>query len=90
MHVHTHTHARMAFHNLPTPALAHGRLKCNCGNIGFIAPLFQLRSIRPKTETHLTFAMATGVVKYPPKPTQLYILYWLTYPENLVKIHALV
>ena len=32
--------------------------------------------------------MATGVVRNPSKPTQLYILVWLTYPENLVKIHT--
>ena len=32
--------------------------------------------------------MATGVVRHPPKPTQLLILFLLTYPEHLVKIHA--
>ena len=61
--MYTHTHARMVFHNLPTLDLARGRLKYNCGNIGFIEPLFQLRSLRPKTEKYLNLAMATGVVK---------------------------
>ena len=36
-----------------------------------------------------SIGMATGVVRYPPRPTQLLILFWLTYPENMVKIHAL-
>ena len=44
-----HMHAWKMFNNLPTPALAGGRLKCNCGNIDLIAPLFQLRSLRPKS-----------------------------------------
>ena len=38
MHAHTHTHARKGFNNLPTPALAGRRLKCNCSNIGLIPP----------------------------------------------------
>ena len=32
--------------------------------------------------------MATIVTGYPPKPDQLWILFGLLYPENLVKIHA--
>ena len=64
--MHVHTHARKVFYNLPSQALAGGRLKYNCGNISLIAPLFQL-SLKPKSIKSI--AMATGVVKYPPKPT---------------------
>ena len=49
--MHADTQARgtqKLIHNLPTLALAIGRLKCNCDNISLIAPLSQLRILRPK------------------------------------------
>ena len=34
--------------------------------------------------------MATGGERYPPNPNDVSILFWLTYPDNSVKIHAYV